>query len=198
MSSICKSPTAPIYTHVEAHIVPLLSPPPQAVPWAVVVGSTDWEGCAAIKQPKGAPGKALVCVGSSHRSCSVQPQLTLVNSQSHPEELWSRRAWGLWVAVSLFRMASCRCAGSLFWAVSVWVTLGERFFKGVLKIIINCPFGNMNISYLPIDLLTNSLIRVFWKLAQPHLLRVKREDLSLVSTQQLKNSRKWQLRGQQQ
>lgn len=58
--------------------------------------------------------------------------------------------------------------------------------------IINCPFGNTNISDLPIDLLTNLLVGAFWKLAQPHLLRVKREDLSLLSTQQLKNSHEWQ------
>lgn len=177
----------------------LVSPPLQPVPWALAVGNTEYEGCAAIKQPKGAPGKALVCVGSSHRSCSLQSLvLALENPQSHPEELQSRRAWGLWVAVSLFRMASCRCAASLFWAVTVWVILWERFFKGVLKIIINCPFGNTSISYLPMDLLTNSVIRAFWKLAEPHLLREWKEKISLLSTQQLKNSHEWQLWGQQQ
>lgn len=178
MSLFCpsSSPTSPLSSCYEQHWV-----------WRV----------PCHKAARGAPGKALLCVGSSHR-CPVSLVLTLVNPRSHPEELWSRRAWGLWMAVSLFRMASCRCAASLFWAVSVWVTLWERFFKGVLKIIINSPFGNMNISYLPIDLLTNSLMWAFWKLAQPHLLRVKREDLSLLSTQQLKNSHEWQLWGQQQ
>lgn len=29
-----------------------VSPPPQPVPWAVVVGSTEYEGCTAIKQPR--------------------------------------------------------------------------------------------------------------------------------------------------
>lgn len=82
--------------------------------------------------------------------------------------------------------------------VTVWVILWERFFKGVLKIIINCPFGNTSISYLPMDLLTNSVIRAFWKLAEPHLLRDWKEKISLLSTQQLKNSHEWQLWGQQQ
>lgn len=107
-------------------------------------------------------------------------------------------AMGLVTAVSLLKVASVGCAGSLFWCVNVWITLWERFFKDALKIIINCPFENMSISYLPITLLTNSLIWAFWKLAQPHLLWVIREDLSLLSTQQLKNSREWQLPGQQQ
>lgn len=116
-----------LFIPMSRSILSFLSPPPQPVPW----DSTEYEGCTAIRQPKGAPWKALVCVGLSHRSCSV---LTLVNPQSHPEELQSRRVWGLWMAEFLFRMASCRCAGSLFWAVSVWVILWE-FSKVYLPLL---------------------------------------------------------------
>lgn len=150
------------------------------------------------KAAKGSSWKGSGLCGLIPQICSVQSlALTLVNPRSHPEELRSGRAWGLWmdgcVPVQDGIRQVCRL---LVLSVSIWVILWERFFEGVL--IINCPFGNMNISYLPIDLLTNSLIWAFWKLAQPHLLRVKREDLSLLSTQQQKNSHEWQLRGQQQ
>lgn len=127
------------------------------------------------KAAKGAPGKALVCVGSSHKSA-----------------LFSLWRWHWWIVRATLR--SCGAGGpeAYGWLCpcSRWHQAGvqapcselsvselscERDFSKVcLRSLLAVPIGNTNISYLPINLLTNSLIWAFWKLAQPHLLRVKR------------------------
>lgn len=131
--------------------------------------------------------------------CGLIPQILLCSDTGESSEPpWEAaeqeglRFMDGWVPVQDGIMQMCRLLVLSCQCLSYPV----RIFKGVLAII-NCPFGNMNISYLPVDLLISSPIGAFWKLPQPHLLRVKR-DLSLLSTQLLKNSHEWQLRGQQQ
>lgn len=118
-----------------------VSPPPQPVPWAVVAGSTEYKGCAAIKQPKGAPGKALVCVGSSHRSALFSLWLWhwwILRATLRSCGAGGPEAYG-WMAVSLFRMASGRCAGSLFWVSVSELSYERDFSKVCLRSLLTVP-----------------------------------------------------------